>query len=180
MSDPLRIQFDAGTLILSSAPDALLQSLPGCRFDERTATFRTEARHYRTIVESLRQQQIAVNDEARDYQPLKLAPGESPGAKWTRKPFPHQQEALATWWNQSGRGVVVLPTGTGKTFVALLAIAHVGRPTLVITPTIPLMNQWYGEMLSAFGAPIGLLGGGYYDFHPLTVTTYDSAYIHQI
>ena len=26
--------------------------------------------------------------------------------------------------------------------------------------------------------PIGLLGGGYYDLQPLTVTTYDSAYIH--
>jgi superfamily II DNA or RNA helicase len=172
MADPLRIQFDAGTLILSSAPDALLQSLPGCKFDERTAAFRTEARHYRAIVEALRQQKIAVADDARDYQPLECK------LSSTRKPFPHQQEALATWWNQQGRGVVVLPTGTGKTFVALLAIAHVGRPTLVITPTIPLMNQWYGEMLGAFGGPVGLIGGGYYDFHPLTVTTYDSAYIH--
>ena len=88
------------------------------------------------------------------------------------------RKPLAAWWNQTGRGVVVLPTGTGKTFVALLAIAHVGRPTLVITPTIPLMNQWYGEMLAAFGGPIGLIGGGYYDFQPLTVTTYDSAYIY--
>ncbi len=172
MADPLRIQFDAGTLILSGAPDALLQSLPGCRFDERTATFRTEARHYRAIVESLRQQNIAVADEARAYQPIECK------LSSTRTPFPHQQEALATWWNQNGRGVVVLPTGTGKTFVALLAIAHVGRPTLVITPTIPLMNQWYGELLSAFGGPVGLIGGGYYDFQPLTVTTYDSAYIH--
>ena len=48
------------------------------------------------------------------------------------------------------------------------------------------MNQWYGELLRAFGPPvltqpaaaIGLIGGGYYDFQPLTVTTYDSAYIH--
>lgn len=172
MSDPLRIQFDAGTLILSSAPDALLQQFPGCRFDERTGVFRTEARHYRAIVESLRAQNIPFNDEARNYQPLDCK------LRSTRMPFPHQQEALTTWWNGSGRGVVVLPTGTGKTFVALLAIAHVGRPTLIITPTIPLMNQWYSEVLSAFGGPVGLLGGGYYDFQPLTVTTYDSAYIH--
>jgi len=172
MSDPLRIQFDAGTLLLSSAPDALLQSLPGCRFDERIGAFRTEARNYRSIVESLREQKIAIVDEARAFQPLECK------LRSTRTAFPHQQEALTTWWNQGGRGIVVLPTGTGKTFVALLAIAHVGRPTLVITPTIPLMNQWYGEMLSAFGSAVGLLGGGYYDFQPLTVTTYDSAYIH--
>ena len=172
MADSLRIQFDAGTLILSDAPDALLQQLPGCRLDERTSAFRAEARYYRPIVEGLREQKIAFVDEARNYQPLECKLSSS------RTPFPHQQEALTTWWNHGGRGVVVLPTGTGKTFVALLAIAHVGRPTLVVTPTIPLMNQWYGEMLSAFGGPIGLIGGGYYDIQPLTVTTYDSAYIH--
>ncbi len=69
----------------------------------------------------------------------------------TRRPFPHQQEAVDTWWKQGGRGVVVLPTGTGKTFVAILAIAHAGRPTLVVTPTIALMNQWYDELRAAFG-----------------------------
>src|SRR5439155_5652934 len=138
---------------------------------------------YRAIIEFLREAKHDFTDAARDYQPLAcklLDP---------RTPFPHQQEAMATWWNAGGRGVVALPTGTGKTFVALLAIAHIGRPTLVVTPTIPLMNQWYGELLKAFAprgeaddatpqAAIGLIGGGYYDFQPLTVTTYDSAYIH--
>ena len=172
MSDPVRIQFDAGTLIFSGGSDMLLQQLPGCQFDDRTATHRAEARWYRSIIESLRQQKVPYLDEARDFQPITCK------LRSTREPFPHQREALQAWWSQSGRGVVVLPTGTGKTLVALLAIAHVGRPTLVVTPTIPLMNQWYGEMLAAFGEPIGLLGGGYYEFHPLTVTTYDSAYIH--
>src|SRR5262249_9024767 len=49
---------------------------------------------------------------------------------------------------------------------------------LVVTPTIDLFNQWHDELRSAFGETIGLLGGGYYDLRPLTVTTYDSAYIH--
>src|SRR5207302_2773066 len=82
------------------------------------------------------------------------------------------------WWQRGGRGVVVLPTGTGKTFVAILAIQRAARPTLVVTPTIDLLNQWYGELLLAFDGPVGLLGGGYYEMRPLTVTTYDSAYIH--
>src|SRR5262249_36311439 len=51
------------------------------------------------------------------------------------------------------------------------------RPTLVITPTIDLMNQWYDELVLSFGTEVGLLGGGYYDIRPLTVTTYDSAYL---
>ena len=73
--------------------------------------------------------------------------------------------------------MVVLPTGTGKTHLANLAIEKAGRPTLVVTPTIDLMNQWYDELAMSFGTEVGLLGGGYYDIRPLTVTTYDSAYI---
>ena len=76
-----------------------------------------------------------------------------------------------------GRGTVVLPTGTGKTHLANLCIERAGRPTLVITPTIDLMNQWYDELVLSFGVEVGLLGGGYYDIRPLTVTTYDSAYM---
>lgn len=167
-------------MLLSDAPESLIQSLPGVQFDPRTNTYRAEARHYRAIIELLRRANTDLLDEVRDYQPVACRLNDA------RTPFPHQKEALTTWWNAGGRGVVVLPTGTGKTYVALLAIAHVGRPTLVVTPTIPLMNQWHGELHAACSltgpsesrAPIGLIGGGYYDLQPLTVTTYDSAYIH--
>ncbi|MFO0809182.1 MAG: DEAD/DEAH box helicase family protein [Gemmataceae bacterium] len=95
-----------------------------------------------------------------------------------REPFPHQTETVETWWKHRGQGVVVLPTGTGKTFTAVLAIAKAARPALVLTPTIDLLNQWYDELLRAFGGPVGLMGGGHHELHPLTVTTYDSAYIY--
>ncbi len=58
----------------------------------------------------------------------------------------------------------MLPTGTGKTFLAILAIHKVGRPTLVITPTIDLLNQWYGELAVAFDVPIGAVGGGNHEY----------------
>ena len=73
--------------------------------------------------------------------------------------------------------MVVLPTGTGKTHMANLAIQAAQRPTLVVTPTIDLMNQWFDELTLCFDAEVGLLGGGYYEIKPLTVTTYDSAYM---
>ncbi len=133
---------------------------------------RAEARCYRAIVEHLRERRIPYEDKARQYAP----------AHWTlrtsRDPFPHQTEAVAAWWHGNGRGVVVLPTGTGKTHLAILAIHHAERPALVITPTIDLLNQWYNELIVAFDTTVGLLGGGYYDLQPLTVSTYDSAYIH--
>ncbi len=168
----IHLAFDGGTLVVSGAAQEQLLALPGCRVDARSGTIRAEARHYRALVESLRQQHIAYHDEARAYEPTAWP------LRTSRDPFPHQTEALQAWWQAGGRGIVVLPTGTGKTYLALLAIARAGRPTLVVTPTIDLLNQWYGELVTAFEAPVGLLGGGYYEFQPLTVTTYDSAYIH--
>jgi superfamily II DNA or RNA helicase len=171
MPDPLTLRFDGGTLIVTG-PAAVLDSLPHGQFDVRIGAQRAEARWYRPLVEFLRAQQIPYTDEARQYQP----------ATWTlrdtRQPFPHQHDALELWWKHGGRGIVVLPTGTGKTFVAILAIVRAGRPTIVIAPTIVLMHQWADELRAAFGVEVGLLGGGAYDLQPLTVTTYDSAYIH--
>src|SRR5437764_353903 len=168
----IRLAFDAGTLVVAGAPPDRLLDLPGVRFDPRTNAHRAEARHYRAIVEHLRAHQTAYADDARTYQqtawPLRLE----------RAPFPHQTEAVDTWWRERGQGVVVLPTGTGKTFVAVLAIAKAARPALVVTPTIDLLNQWYGELSLAFGGTIGIMGGGYHDLQPLTVTTYDSAHIY--
>jgi superfamily II DNA or RNA helicase len=168
----IQFTFDGGTLVVSGASAEYLATLPGCRPDPRSDGYRAEARHYRAIVEHLRRQQRAYQDGARAYRPTPWP------LRTSRDPFPHQTEALESWWHQGGRGVIVLPTGTGKTHVAILAIQRTGRPTLVVTPTIDLLNQWYGELLSAFEVPIGLLGGGYYDMQPLTVTTYDSAYLH--
>src|SRR6516225_6390403 len=166
------LTFDAGTVVVAGEPIEQLLALPGVRHDPRSDSYRAEARLYRPIVEHLRQNRIEYKDEARAFGPTPWP------LRASRDPFPHQTEALETWIKQGSRGVVVLPTGTGKTHLAVLAIHRTARPTLVVTPTIDLLNQWYGELTVAFGGQIGLLGGGYYDFQPLTVSTYDSAYIH--
>ncbi|HVS40584.1 MAG TPA: DEAD/DEAH box helicase family protein, partial [Gemmataceae bacterium] len=168
----IHLAFDGGTLVVTGPDPDQLAALPYCRLDERTGVRRAEAIHYRALVEHLRREKIPYTDAARAYQPTPWP------LRTSRDPFPHQTEALQTWWNAGGRGVVVLPTGTGKTFLAILAINKVGRPTLVVTPTIDLLNQWYGELALAFDVPIGAVGGGNHEYQPLTVTTYDSAYIH--
>src|SRR4029077_9406251 len=124
---------------------------PGVKFDSRTRQFRAPAIHYRAIVEHLRNEKLSYTDTARDYQP----------AEWrlqvVREPFPHQVDALKAWWDKGGRGVVVLPTGTGKTHLASMAIEKAGRPTLIVTPTIDLLNQWYDELTLSFNVAVGLL-----------------------
>jgi superfamily II DNA or RNA helicase len=168
----IRLAFDGGTLLLSGAAPERLEALPGVRFDPRSGTHRAEGRCYRDIVEHLRRQRIPYQDDARAFGPIPWP------LRTSREPFPHQTEALEAWWQRGQRGVVVLPTGTGKTHLAILAIHRTARPALVVTPTLDLLNQWYNELTTAFGVPVGLLGGGYYDLQPLTATTYDSAYIH--
>jgi len=173
--DPLHLAYDRGTVVITAGPAGFdYASLPGVLFDPRTSAWRAPGRCYRQIVEHLVRSKLPYTDAARgwDNKPCGWA------LKSERQPFPHQSEALDYWWRSGARGVVVLPTGTGKTFVAVLAIQKANRPTLVVTPTIDLMNQWYGELGTHFGTTVGLLGGGYFDFQPLTVTTYDSAYIH--
>ncbi|HYT88557.1 MAG TPA: DEAD/DEAH box helicase family protein [Gemmataceae bacterium] len=172
MADTIHLTFDGGTVVVTGAPAEQLAALPGCRFDERTGTYRAEGRSYRALVEHLRRHRIAYQDGARVFQPTPWP------LRISRDPFPHQSEGLETWVRQGSRGVVVLPTGTGKTFLAILAIQRTARPTLVVTPTIDLLNQWYGELTVAFDVPVGLLGGGYFDLQPLTVAVYNSAYIH--
>jgi superfamily II DNA or RNA helicase len=171
-AEQIHLTFDGGTVVLTGGLPEQRAALPGVATDPRTNSERAEARWYRAIVEQLRSRKLPYQDDARAWQET----------KWTlrseRTPYPHQTEAVETWYAQRGRGVVVLPTGTGKTFVAILAIAKTARPALVITPTIDLLNQWHGELVTAFGDPVGLIGGGHYDLQPITVSTYDSAYIH--
>ncbi len=169
---PFHLAYDGGTVLVSGSTPERLAALPYCQFDSRADVYRAEGRRYRALVEHLRAEQLPYKDDARAWQPTAWA------LRSTRDPFPHQSEAVQAWWRAGGRGVVVLPTGTGKTYMAILAIHRAQRPTLVVTPTIDLLHQWYGELRVAFDAPVGAMGGGEYDVQPLTVTTYDSAHIH--
>ncbi len=93
-------------------------------------------------------------------------------------PRPYQREALEAWAKARGRGVVVLPTGAGKTVVALMTIQAAAVSTLVVVPTIDLLHQWHDTICSRFGLKpdeAGMIGGGFRSRRPITVITYDSA-----
>ena len=74
--------------------------------------------------------------------------------------------------------MLVLPTGSGKTLTGIRAIAGCNTPALVVVPTLDLLEQWKKELEEAFSMEIGKLGGGDKKIFPVTVSTYDSAYIH--
>ncbi|MFO0593643.1 MAG: DEAD/DEAH box helicase family protein [Polyangiaceae bacterium] len=169
----VRIAFAAGTLRVEGLPREGGVDLPAaCRWDERERVHRLPAIDYAELILKLRAQKVPYEDEARAYTEL----ARTPAVK--HEPFVYQREALAAWERARFRGVVVLPTGTGKTFLATLAIASRKRSTLVVVPTLDLVNQWYDGLSASFGEPIGIVGGGYHEVEDITVTTYDSAYLH--
>ena len=91
----------------------------------------------------------------------------SPALPWSPALTRRRLSAPGGGWSQ---GVVVLPTGAGKTAVAVSAMERVGRSTLVVVPTLALLKQWYSVLQDAFGGSvtIGLLGGGYHEITPIT------------
>jgi superfamily II DNA or RNA helicase len=166
------VRFASGTLEVIGLPADFLGLPAAAAWDPRSACHRAPASDYPDVLRALTRLKVAYADEARRYQVL------PEGARAHREPRPYQREALAAWRERGSRGVVVLPTGAGKTFVAELAIDDRRRSTLVVTPTLDLVRQWHDGLLATFGGRIGLVGGGEYEIQPLTVTTYDSAYLH--
>ncbi|WP_158998288.1 DEAD/DEAH box helicase [Pigmentibacter ruber] len=168
----IHISFDKGTILISNISQTQANNYPFLKWDKRVSSFRAMAYHYRNLILSLRKDQIEYLDVAKDFLPQNFS------LQIKIEPRPYQIQALEAWINQQSNGVVVLPTGAGKTVLAILAIAKIQRPTLVHVPTIDLMSQWYEVLLKFFGNKIGLLGGGYNQLENITVATYDSALIH--
>ncbi len=166
---PVTLRFDAGTLVLDGA-GAEARVPPAFRWDARVLRWRAPAHSYRQAVRELTRLKIPFDDAARAYHQFDFP------TKFTVEPRPYQREAIAEWKGANRCGVVILPTGAGKSLVAQMAIEETKRSTLVVVPTIDLMNQWYDLLLSCFQAEVGLIGGGFYEIGALTVTTYASAF----
>ena len=167
------LAFMAGTIevrgaALGAAGAAWLPA--AATWDPRAACHRAPGIAYADIVRALVHGKVRYQDRARAYGELTV------GATVHHEPRPYQTEALVAWKAARGRGVVVLPTGAGKTQVAMMAIDDRRRDTLVVAPTLDLVRQWYDLLRATFPIPIGLVGGGEHDVRPITVTTYDSAY----
>jgi superfamily II DNA or RNA helicase len=156
--------FHGGTLVLDDVPESA--AAPDV-FRWVKARWRCPAIYYAAVQPWLRDQAIA--DRVPRWQRLELAFADD------RLPHDYQLEALAAWDAAGRRGSIVLPTGAGKTYVALHAIARVARSTLIIAPTIDLLHQWYSRLTDAFGPEIGVFYGLEKDLRPITVTTYHSA-----
>jgi len=125
----------------------------------------------------------AITSVIREQQPVYLAFDPAPpldvAVRLTASPRPYQEEALRAWEDAGRRGVVVLPTGAGKTLVGAMAIARAATRALVIVPTIVLCQQWrdaLSTLLDLSVASVGMVGDGRREWDcPVVVATYDGA-----
>ncbi|MFZ8858402.1 MAG: DEAD/DEAH box helicase [Candidatus Caldarchaeales archaeon] len=90
---------------------------------------------------------------------------------------PYQEEAYQAWVNKGMRGVIVAPTGTGKTVIASYAIKTSSLPTLVIVPTERILKTWVSA-LGRFGMQATAYYGREKDLSPLTISIYNSVIRH--
>ena len=77
--------------------------------------YRIKAYHYRDVLEYLVESKLQVEDNVPIMPPLEQL-------KSNIALRDYQNEALNNWCKAGNRGVLVLPTAAGKTFIALKAI----------------------------------------------------------
>ena len=163
MKTNTRLFFQGGTLVLEGGSAEVPMPAP---FAWIRGKWRCPAYAYGTLLPWLAQQ--GITNQVPRWQPLHVSLLD------TRELHDYQHAALAAWNQAQRRGSVVLPTGAGKTLVAIHAIRHVNRSAVVVCPTVDLLHQWYSCLRTAFACDIGVYYGGEKLLQPLTVTTYHS------
>ncbi len=177
---PAQLRFAGGTLLLEGVSEAGIEAKSGwsgaaalapCLWDHRVRAWRCDAIQYVDFIERLGRIPLAVEDCVPDWHPI----------HWPRvqiHSLRDEQQAAVDAWSAAGRGCVVMPTGTGKTEVALSIMSKTAVSTLVVAPVRDLMYQWHRRILAGLGYDAGIVGDNIFRLQDVSVTTYDSACIH--
>lgn len=175
MSIPqVRLGFSGGTLVLEGMDRPEIdRAFDATRWtwDPRIDAWRCDARQYAAALRELADAGLAAEDRVPRWEPV----------VWPKLDLyplrPEQADAQAAW-EAGRRGVIVMPTGTGKTEVALAILSKAAVSTLVVAPVRDLMYQWHRRILERTGYDAGIIGDNTFRVQPVSVTTYDSASIH--
>lgn len=97
----------------------------------------------------------------------------------------YQKAAIQSWFDNRGRGIFKMATGTGKTFTALNLVTDLYQRALdadsplmvvVVCPTRPLMEQWKQNFLDFSVSPIAC-SGDYPNWQKQLETTIDQLHL---
>ncbi|MEM2637624.1 MAG: DEAD/DEAH box helicase family protein [Candidatus Korarchaeota archaeon] len=160
----MNLSYKDGTLIFDGAV-----KIPGFLYHPQSETWRAPGYIYREAINFLKREGIVIVDNVFEAVPF-------PEIK---QPVSHlreyQREALEKWLKEEW-GIIELPTGAGKTHIALHAIYKLKVPTLIVVPTLDLLEQWRENIGKELGIDPGWAHSGRERIDAVTVTTYDTAY----
>lgn len=162
----VRLVYSKGTIVIEGNV-----STPYGQWDPRIKAYRASACYYGDILKYLQRNCIPFEDHVLKPPPMLPITG-------SVKLYPYQYEAFRRWMENGGRGIVCIATAGGKTFIGLKAIEELKLSTLILVPTLALVDQWVERLKETLGIEAGVLGGGRHEILWVTVSTYDSAYIH--
>jgi superfamily II DNA or RNA helicase len=141
------LSFDRGSIVARGGP------IPHGKYESRTDSYVAPAFRYSDIIEHLKENEIEYRDEV--FEGLSC-----PRLSSSIKLRDYQEKALEAWRKAKYRGLIVLPTGAGKTVIAMKAIENLREATLIVVPTLVLADQWRQQLEEEFGIKIGAVGGG--------------------
>jgi superfamily II DNA or RNA helicase len=164
------LEYDRGTIVLTALASTTANRLAGLiKWDNRIEAWRAPAYLYASITRNLNQTSTRFLDRVR--KPL------IPEGNWKAIDLrPYQDAALLAWRAAGGRGLICLPTGAGKTRVALAAAQRSRKASLILVPTRVLLHQWVSAIAEVYSGAIGVFGDGQHELRPITVTTFESGF----
>jgi superfamily II DNA or RNA helicase len=126
--------------------------------------------YYWDVLAYLKESKLAFQDDVPNLPPVEQLNS-------TVELRSYQKEALDSWRHANMRGILILPTAAGKTYVALKAISLLKTQTFIVVPTLDLIDQWRKRVADNLNTEAGAVGGGENTVKMITVSTYDSAYL---
>jgi len=145
---PTYLSYDKGSILIRSEV-----KVPYSSWDDRVRAFRAQGLYYNEIIEFLKRSELsAIKDSVEEHPPCPELKCKSLRMRT------YQKKALDSWDKAGRRGVIVLPTGAGKTMIAMKAMELVNQSSVVIVPTLDLLEQWKRRVQEEFDIEVGVYG----------------------
>lgn len=90
--------------------------------------------------------------------------------KLDKYPYPYQLEILDVI-DKYDRGIIKVATGGGKSLIAALITAKLGKQCIIYVIGKDLLYQFHDFFSKCFDEPIGLIGDGHCDIHKINIAS---------
>src|SRR5208282_2139653 len=118
-------------------------------------------------------------DNNKEFEVIDKRPAKSIGTeisildnlkKIDKEPYPYQSEILDVI-DKYDRGIIKVATGGGKSLIAALIAAKLGKKTIIYVIGKDLLYQFHDFFSIVFDEPIGIIGDGKCEIHNINIAS---------